>query len=307
MSSRATMSRRHFAALLSAVAVLPAAAGRAIAHDDHGTPAAASAWTELGLPELNITYGAEALEGVPESITAGRYLLTVTGEANVALEHDGGVMFVQFPEGVSLDDALGAGATDGPPSWYSEALLPGGAILPAGEGGSSATTIVDLTPGDWVAAGAQLSRPPVPFTVTGEMPTGLPEPASNATVTMSDFAIDVTSGALQEGENLIRLENTGVQPHFVSFQQVPDGTTLEDIEATLQFEMTGTPVDGAVDFAEIVQIATSSDLSANTAMWMTVTFDPGTYAGLCFIPDPESGMPHAMMGMYTVFTVEAAG
>ncbi|MDQ3657409.1 MAG: hypothetical protein M3457_20330 [Chloroflexota bacterium] len=306
MLTRTTMSRRHFAALVPAIVVLPGNASRAIAQTDQVTPAA-SAWSDLDLPELDIIYGAEALEGVPESIVADRYLLTVTGDANVALEHDGGVMFVRLPEGVSMEDALGAAPADGPPSWYYEALLPGGTILPAGEGGSSATTIIDLAPGEWFAAGAQLSRPPVPFTVTGEMPANLTEPASNATVTMSDFAIEVTSGSLREGENVVRLENTGVQPHFVSFQQVPDGTTAENIGATLEGEMTGTPGPGAVDFTDIVPIATSSDLSTNTTMWMTVTFDPGTYVGLCFIPDPGSGMPHAMMGMYAIFTVEAAG
>ncbi len=306
MPVRITMTRRHFAALASALAVLPGGAGRALAQADQGT-SAASAFAGLGLPELTIAYGAEALEGVPESVAAGRYLLTVTGEANVALEHDGGVMFIQLPDGMSMDEALGTAPTDGPPSWYYDALLPGGAILPAGEGGSTVTTIIDLMPGDWIAAGAQLSRPPVPFAVTGEMPADLPEPASNATVTMSDFAIEITDGALQAGENLIRLENTGVQPHFVSFQQVPDGTTMENIGATLEGEMTGTPGPGAVDFADIIPIATSSDLSTNTTMWMTVTLDPGTYVGLCFIPDPGSGMPHAMMGMYAIFTVEATG
>lgn len=48
---------------------------------------------------------------------------------------------------------------------------------------------------------------------------------------MSDFAIEVTGGALQAGDNLIRLANTGVQPHVVVFQQVPDGTTAENIGA----------------------------------------------------------------------------
>lgn len=306
MPVHATMTRRHFAALASAIAVLPGGANRALAQADQGTPAP-SAFAGLELPELTIAYGPEVLEGVPESIVAGRYLLTVTGDANVALEHDGGVMFVRLPEGTSMDDALATDPADGPPSWYYESLLPGGAILPAGEGGSVATTIIDLQPGEWFAAGAQLSRPPVPLTVTGEMPAGLPEPASNATVTMSDFAIEVTSGALQAGENLIRLENTGVQPHFVAFQRVPDGTAVENIGATLEGEMTGTPGPGAVDFADIIPVATSSDLSTNTTMWMTVTFDPGTYVGLCFIPDPGSGMPHAMMGMYAIFTVEAAG
>jgi hypothetical protein len=39
-------------------------------------------------------------------------------------------------------------------------------------------------------------------------------------------------------------------------------------------------------------------------MWTSLTLDAGTYAGICWFPDEETGMPHAFMGMYTVFTVE---
>ncbi len=41
-------------------------------------------------------------------------------------------------------------------------------------------------------------------------------------------------------------------------------------------------------------------------MWMSLTLEAGTYSALCFCPDEETGMPHVAMGMYTVFTVEAA-
>jgi hypothetical protein len=30
---------------------------------------------------------------------------------------------------------------------------------------------------------------------------------------------------------------------------------------------------------------------------------PGTYIALCFVPDEETGVPHALMGMVQVFTV----
>ncbi len=60
---------------------------------------------------------------------------------------------------------------------------------------------------------------------------------------------------------------------------------------------------GALDFGDIVSVADSAEQSTDTTMWMPLTLEPGTYAGLCFIPDQESGMPHAAMGMYTVFTV----
>ena len=39
-------------------------------------------------------------------------------------------------------------------------------------------------------------------------------------------------------------------------------------------------------------------------MWMPLTLEAGTYAGICWFPDRKTGMPYAMMGMHTVFTVE---
>jgi len=30
---------------------------------------------------------------------------------------------------------------------------------------------------------------------------------------------------------------------------------------------------------------------------------PGTYIALCFVPEEETGAPHALMGMVQVFTV----
>jgi hypothetical protein len=35
---------------------------------------------------------------------------------------------------------------------------------------------------------------------------------------------------------------------------------------------------------------------------VTQTLEPGSYAFLCFFPDPE-GTPHADLGMYEVFTI----
>jgi hypothetical protein len=33
-------------------------------------------------------------------------------------------------------------------------------------------------------------------------------------------------------------------------------------------------------------------------------FTPGRYAVACFIPDAQTGMPHALMGMYREVTVK---
>jgi len=45
-------------------------------------------------------------------------------------------------------------------------------------------------------------------------------------------------------------------------------------------------------------------LSMGKTGWIPVTLEAGTYVLLCFVPDIESGMPHAYHGMYQVITVE---
>lgn len=268
--------------------------------------ATASQWGSLGLPELNLTVTAEAIEGMPESLEAGRYLLNVTGEPTPN-DWGVGVMLLQLPQDFTLEEAMaqGAEAQDGPPEFYFESHLPGGgAVSTSGDSAVTSVSVVDLQAGDWIIAGMYFSRPPVPFAVTGEMPADLPEPESTATITMQEMSIEVTTGELVTGENLIKVENIGEQPHYVEFGKFPDGTTQENFEATLEFDMTGTPVPGMVDFREIQLVANSGDMSPGVTMWMSVTLEPGVYGALCFVPDTESGTPHAFMGMYTFFTIE---
>ncbi|MDQ3526218.1 MAG: hypothetical protein M3451_14365, partial [Chloroflexota bacterium] len=105
------------------------------------------------------------------------------------------------------------------------------------------------------------------------------------------------------GENLVKVENAGVQPHFVEVSKVPDGTTLENIEATIAGFMGGAPEAEPIAETDFAGFATTVDQSGGTTIWVTMDLEAGTYAALCFFPDPETGMPHAAMGMYIVFTV----
>jgi hypothetical protein len=214
-------------------------------------------------------------------------------------------MIMQLPEGMTLDQAMEqAGANpDAPPAFYYEAVLAGGtgALVPAGQ--TSATSIIDLTPGEWVVAGGQLSRPPVMMTVTGEMPADLVEPETNATLTMDEMTIELTDGELVAGENLIKVENVGAQPHFIEIMAVPDGTTQGNIEAAIAVEMGGTPEGEPMDFEATIPAAYIGEQSTGITAWAAVSLEPGTYAAMCFVMDPETGMPHAMMGMHQIFVV----
>jgi hypothetical protein len=307
MNSRVRVTGAAALLLSPVLLTLPKFATTALAQHDHATPEAGGAWERLGLPEITLTVTADAVEGVPESLPAGRYLLHLSGSGPVDPEQGAaGAMFLQLPEGMTLDQAMteAAGAQNGPPAFYYDALLPGGVSLTY-DGSTSAVSIIDLTPGDWLVAGSHFSQPPVQFTVTGEMPAALPEPESTATITLHEMTITLTSGSLTTGTNLVKLENTGEQPHFLDLQKAPDGTTAEQVEATLMVDMGGTPSADALDLSKIIPISSSPDISGGSTMWYPITVaEPGTYVGLCFISDPESGMPHAMMGMYTIFTIE---
>lgn len=300
MNTRARVTAIPAILAAGAFATLPGVL-KSVAAQGSATPEAATAFADLGLPELSLTVSAEGVEGVPESTEAGRYLLKLSGEP-ASETSPGGVLILQLPEGLSLDNAMATpGPEDAPPGFYYDSILPGGAQI--GESGTS-VSVIDLLPGDWIVAGAQLSTQPVIMTVTGELPATLPEPDSNATFSLSEMVIEISDGALVAGENVIKIENNGDQPHFVDFSKVPDGTTNENIAATIQSEMSGTPAPGAVDFADVQFITSSADQSSGTTMWMPLTLEAGTYAAICWFPDEETGMPHAFMGMHTVFTVE---
>jgi hypothetical protein len=44
-------------------------------------------------------------------------------------------------------------------------------------------------------------------------------------------------------------------------------------------------------------------LSPGLTAWTELDLAPGTYVAVCFVFDPATGMPHAVLGMVDVFTV----
>lgn len=312
MSARVTSRARVTAipAILAsaAFASIPGVLQRAAAHgaNAQATPDAASQWGSLGLPELDLTFTSDAVSGMPESVEAGRYLITIHGEPTPE-DYAFGPLFLQVPDDMTTEEFIEAASTamEGPPpDFLYSIVIAGGPSILAGTGATSATGVIDLPPGEWLVAGSGLSQPPSPFTVTGEMPEELPEPESTVTLTIGEMVIEISEGEFVAGENLVKIENIGAQPHFVEVSKVPDGTTEENIEATIAGFMGGTPEAEPIAEEDFVPVANSSDQSGGTVMWMTLTAEPGTHSATCWIPDPESGMPHAAMGMYTVFTVE---
>lgn len=279
---------------------------RALAQDASPEAGGGNPFADLGLPEIELEFTTSAFTGMPETLDAGRYLIIVHAEPTEE-EWALGPMFVQLPDGVTIEDimAIDPSTLEGPPEWFYEANVPGGPNVLAATGASVAYGIIDLLPGEWFVAGSGLSQPPMAFTVTGEMPADLAEPEADATFTIGEMVIDLTDGALTVGENVVKVENVGAQPHFVELAKVPDGTKAENIEALIATWMGGTPEAEPVAEEDFTFVGYSGDQSGDTVQWVVMTLpEPGTYAATCWIPDPETMMPHAAMGMYAVFEVE---
>jgi hypothetical protein len=325
------LMRRLVFGFLGALLVFPLSMMSVLAAQD-ATPE--SAFADLGLPTLDVTVTADGYEGIPESLEAGRYLVTVTAAEDV--EFGGGVAFIQ-PEGMSADEFLsllagppdetGVGAVPGtpildveatpaedggemggPPPAVFESTYAGGSFAMAGQ---SAQVVLDLPPGEWIAWGDDPGAPqePVIFEVTGEMPADLVEPESGVTVIMGEYMIEVSEGQLTAGQQVVRVDNIGAQPHFIFWAKVPDDVTEEQIEVVLeeeaQAERTGTPPVYS-DFnpeEDAVPVAFTATQSTGTTQWVSVDLEPGTYVLICFFPDIADGVPHAYKGMYTLVEV----
>lgn len=255
----------------------------------------------LGLPSLTFTITPRRVRGVPLSTRAGRYLLTVLGEPPSDTA-PGSVSLIHMPDGMTLDEARVAARRSGdmPPDFYSRAIMPGGAEI--GPKGVS-ISVIDLTPGEWIVAGYGMTTEPTTLTVTGAMPATLPEPRATAAFTVSEMRIQLSSGSLRRGRNLIRIENDGHEPHFITIERVPAGTTEAHLEATMLAVLGEDPRDEALPEEAFQPIAVSTDQSAGTVMWLPVTLEAGTYAVTSWNPDPRSTTAGARIEMYAVLTV----
>jgi hypothetical protein len=317
---------RTFALCVVLLTVLGAGAP-AVAQD--ATPAAGggTAFAELGLPEIAVTMTDTAYEGVPSELAAGRYVLSITNAlTTMGPGESAGANFLQLPEDMTAEafitevgsppatpetaDAAASPMAEGeeefmlPPPWYYETTMAGG---PYAEAGDTRSAVIELTAGEWVlwAESPDAPQAPVPVTVTGEAPADQPAVSADLRIEMSEYTFTFPT-PLTAGSYIVELANVGEQPHFLGMGRVPEGTTLDDIMAMFaSFEdPMATPAAGGLSFEDIDLVLDTADQSAGVTAWYTAELEPGTYLAVCFVPDPKSGTPHAMLGMTQLVEVE---
>ncbi len=278
--------------LLAALLIAMGPALRVVAHQEMDT----SPLAELGYPELNIAVS-DGTPELPAEIESGRYRVTATNET----ESFGSVTLVVLPEGMTLDEAM-ADET----AFYT-ATIPGSLSL---DPGTTTEAVIDVLPGELaVVVGfweGDADPPPQIITVTGDAAAvesaQMPDAAVEATLIDFGFEMPETVAA---GPGIWKVTNNGEQPHEMVVFQVPEGTTLEQIQAIAEADASGaTPPADAPNPDEFVPAGGVATMSSGQTVWTALDLEPGTYMALCYVPDMETGMPHMMLGMLAVFTVE---
>lgn len=311
--------RRLFALLIAAL-LLTANVGGVLAQEATPSATGPSKLAQAGLPELTVKISASGLE-VPAEIAAGTVLLVVDNQADAPT----GVSVLQLPEGTSMEEAMAifgpppaeggtpeaAASPEATPSAEEGGLPPlffemtwaGGAFAFPGARGEAA---ISLTAGDWLV---------VPDPTSGLAPTTLKvtegtgaaaEITADVTVELSNFQFHLPAD-IKAGDQIWKLTNTGDQPHEMIIMRTPERLTLEQVKTILELPEGAEPPAGVPNPADFAQVGGAAPISANVTIDIDLNLEPGAYVAVCFMPDKEKGMPHALEGMVVVFEVPAEG
>lgn len=113
----------------------------------------------------------------------------------------------------------------------------------------------------------------------------------------ADFAYGIPA-SIPAGQQLWKVVNEGAQPHEMLLAQLTPGATAMDFAmAAFDPAASGPPPGQPIGGLQAIMPGSSA--------WLELDLAPGTYAAICFVPDPESGQPHLARGMISEYTVEA--
>lgn len=281
-----------FAALCSTLACARGDTSNASAAAHTATAAVAATPSVVTITAKNFSYDA------PDTITAGMVSLKLINQGP-ELHH---IQLLRITGGKTYADlaaGLKAMKAEAPmPPWIE---VVGGPNSPA-PGGEQVIT-EELTPGAYALVCMIPSADKIPhfakgmvrsLTVIPATGTVAAAPASDVTVTMTDYAWDVTP-AIAAGKHTVKLVNAAAQPHEMFIIQLAAGKTAADFLQwidTQQGPPPATPMGG------------TSGLAIGGVAYVPIDLPAGNYALLCFLPDAKDGKLHVEHGMLKPFVVQ---
>ena len=242
---------------------------------------------------LTLTVTSEGVEA-PETVPAGFHTFEIVDDAD---QGGAGIEIARLNDGVTPDEAREATAAVG--AAYEGGGDPGAAVehlaslitAVGGEGMPPATA--ELTPGTYLVTSTMNPSLWTTFEVQ-EGEAAAEAPPADVTIDMMEFAFSLPD-ELPAGPQTWEVRNVGEQVHHMVLLRVADDATVEDVMAYLESEQNGPPPGEEVGYVAV--------LSPGVANYVEFDLEPATYVAVCFLPDYDTGMPHAALGMVADFTV----
>ncbi len=253
------------------------------------TPGAAAT-----MPQVTVT-GDEYKFNAPDQVDSG--FVAITFENIGKLPHQANL--ARLAPGKTMQDLAAA---------FQQGLGPALAMLQFVGGpntidpGGKQTTIVNLTPGDYVflcfvpdADGTpHLAKGMIrPIHIVSSTNAVTAEPTTDGSVTLKDFAFDLPSN-VSAGSHMWKVTNTGSQPHEMTLVKLADGKSVTDVLNFMKAPSGQPPFTYAGGIAA---------LSPGLTGYVSVNLQSGNYVVMCNVTDVSTGKPHFDEGMITPLTV----
>jgi hypothetical protein len=289
---------------------LAAAAAATIAVIGGGTGAAASAESHHSVartPTLSITASKTGFQlSGPRTFRAGRVNLTLK-----AVGGDRTVQVASFKKGFTFTKlraallAFGEGQGQTGESKAGLTALNDAVAhtyLYGGLDADSATargSVVLARPGTYVIYDDSGNLPTRPRTVTVIGPeVKRASPHSTATVVATSAKRFGGAKILPARGTITFANRSNNSPHMLSLQHVKTGTTRKQVIDFLSTGQQGNPPWG-------LQGSANTDIVGDgLSQTLTYHLQKGEYIEMCFFPDLQTGMPHALMGMVGIVTLK---
>ena len=119
---------------------------------------------------------------------------------------------------------------------------------------------------------------------------------NSSTIRAYDHGFKTAATMPRSGWTLFR--DIAEEPHFISMQQVKSNTTAAMVRAALASNSQSQPS------WILPAAANSGTISPDTQILWHYNLPAGKYLLACWWPDDQTGMPHAMMGMWKLVTLK---
>jgi hypothetical protein len=243
-----------------------------------------------GMPVLTV-HSRHFQVQLPGAVTAGYVTLKYVNNGGVW----SGAAFIRVKDGATASQVLDAYRTGDEAQIQRLSVSLGGI-----GGGPHGELISNLQPGNYVVGDTEETAKHTTI-VAGQSFTVLPasgqvRPAPRETVSIHtvNFKFHMPS-SVPAGRDTFKLVNMGSQPHEVILFRLALGKTVVDLVSALKTQKGPPPGTFAGGLFDIDPGQTS---------YFVQTVSSGNYVAVCFVTDPKTHLPHALLGMIMPFTVQ---